>query len=64
MDATDFLLTRRSHSPKALTTPAPDREALLQLLTAAARVPDHGMLEPWRFVVLQGPGLARFAIAG
>ena len=36
---------------------------MLQLLTAAARVPDHGKLEPWRFLVLEGAGRARFAQA-
>ena len=30
----------------------------MRLLTAAARVPDHGKLEPWRFVVLEGAGAA------
>ncbi|HRC77888.1 MAG TPA: nitroreductase family protein, partial [Kouleothrix sp.] len=33
------------------------------LLTAAARVPDHGKLEPWRFVVLAGASKERFAAA-
>lgn len=50
--ALDFLLSRRSRPAKTLTSPAPDRPALLELLTAAARCPDHGKLEPWRFVVL------------
>ncbi len=59
----DFLLTRRSRPAKLLRPPAPDRAELLRLLTAATRVPDHGKLEPWRFVVLSGPGLARFAAA-
>jgi nitroreductase len=59
----DFLLTRRSRPPKLLRPPAPDRDALLPLLTAAVRVPDHGKLEPWRFVVLSGAGLAAFAAA-
>lgn len=62
-EALDFLLTRRSRPPKLFTAPGPDREALLQLLTAAARVPDHGKLEPWRFIVLAGDGRARFAAA-
>ena len=53
-EAMDFLLTRRSRPAKLLTAPAPDREELMRLLTAAARVPDHGKLEPWRFVVLDG----------
>lgn len=52
MPALDFLATRRSHPPKLLRSPAPDGPELAQLLALAARVPDHGKLEPWRFVVL------------
>lgn len=63
MDATDFLLSRRSYAAKALTAPAPEGDGLGRLLTAAVRVPDHGMLEPWRFLVLSGAGLARVAAA-
>lgn len=59
----DFLLTRRSCPPKLLRAPGPDREQTLRLLTAAARAPDHGKLEPWRFVVLAGAGKDRFADA-
>jgi nitroreductase len=59
--ALEFLLTRRSRPAKTLTTPVPDRSALGLLLTAAARSPDHGKLEPWRFIVLQAPALARLA---
>ena len=62
-EAMDFLLTRRSRPPKLLAAPGPDRAAVERLLTAAVRVPDHGKLEPWRFVVLGGAGLARFAAA-
>ncbi|MCK4711721.1 MAG: nitroreductase [Marinosulfonomonas sp.] len=54
-----FLLTRRSRPYKTLTTPVPDRNDLMPLLTAAARVPDHGKLEPWRFIVLTGAALTR-----
>jgi nitroreductase len=60
-DALRFLLTRRSRPPKTLAAPAPDRAALAELLRAAARVPDHGKLEPWRFVVLEKPALERLA---
>lgn len=60
-DAMDFLLTRRSRPPKLLSSPGPDRPAIERMLVAAARVPDHGKLEPWRFVVLEGDGKARFA---
>lgn len=60
-DALAFMATRRSHPPKLLTGPAPDRDEILRLLTLAARVPDHGKLEPWRFVVLQRGALDRMA---
>lgn len=56
-----FLGHRRSHPPKLLQGPAPSHEALLRLLTLAARVPDHGKLEPWRFVVLGRETLDRLA---
>lgn len=59
--ALDFLLTRRSRPSKTLTGPVPDRAQLDQILTAAARTPDHGKLEPWRFIVLTGPALTRLA---
>ena len=59
--ALDFLLTRRSRPAKTLTTPVPDRDTLNTLLTAAARTPDHGKLEPWRFIVLSKPALERLA---
>ena len=57
----EFLLTRRSRPAKTLTTPVPDRDALMALLQAAARSPDHGKLEPWRFVVLERGALLRLA---
>ncbi|SPH18639.1 Putative NAD(P)H nitroreductase YdjA [Defluviimonas aquaemixtae] len=59
--AMDFFLTRRSRPAKILTAPVPDREALTPILTAAARVPDHGKLVPWRFVVLEKAALLRLA---
>lgn len=59
----EFLQTRRSRPAKLLQDPAPDRDALLPILTAAARTPDHGKLEPWRFIVLEKAALARLAYA-
>lgn len=59
--ALEFLLARRSCPPKMLCAPVPDRDSLGRLLTAAARVPDHGKLEPWRFIVLEKAALARIA---
>ncbi|SIO08974.1 nitroreductase family protein [Vannielia litorea] len=59
--ALDFLLTRRSRPAKTLTGPVPTREELGPILQAAARAPDHGKLEPWRFIVLEGAALERLA---
>lgn len=60
-EALDFLLNRRSRPAKTLTTPVPTHEELAPILTAAARTPDHGKLEPWRFIVLEGEALQRLA---
>jgi len=59
--ALDFLLSRRSRPAKTLTGPWPGRADLMPILTAAARTPDHGKLEPWRFLVLEAPALQRLA---
>lgn len=59
--ALDVLLSRRSGSAKAMTGPGPSREQLADILLAGARVPDHGKLFPWRFIVIEGEGRERFA---
>lgn len=59
--AMDFLLNRRSRPAKTLGTPVPDRSALRLILTAGARTPDHGKLEPWRFIVLEKPALSKLS---
>ncbi len=59
--ALEFLQSRRSRPAKTLVSPAPTRDELLPLLTAAARSPDHGKLEPWRFVVLEKGAMPRLA---
>lgn len=59
--ALDFLLTRRSRPAKTLAAPAPTRAELMPLLTAAARSPDHGKLEPWRFIVIEAAAMPRLA---
>ena len=56
-----FLQTRRSRPAKTLGLPVPDRPALMELLEAAARTPDHGKLEPWRFIVLDRAAMARLS---
>lgn len=59
--ALEFLLTRRSRPAKTLVAPAPSRDELQEILTAAARTPDHGMLVPWRFIVIEKGAMARLA---
>ncbi len=56
----DLLLTRRSVVAGKLGDPGPSQEELTQVLTAAARVPDHKGLAPWRFIVFQGDARAKF----
>jgi nitroreductase len=58
--AIDLLLSRRSGSAKAMTTPGPDQHQLQTILRAATRVPDHGKLFPWRFILFEGDARARF----
>ena len=50
----DLLRTRRSLKPNELAPPGPSAAELETLLTIASRVPDHGKLAPWRFVVFEG----------
>ena len=59
--ALDFLLSRRSRPAKTLVAPAPTRSDLDTILTAAARSPDHGKLEPWRFIVIEQGAMARLS---
>jgi len=58
-DTLDLLLSRRSGSAKAMTGPGPSPDQLQTILTAAARVPDHGKLFPWRFIVFEGEARRR-----
>lgn len=59
--AMEFLLTRRSRPAKTLGLPVPNRDQLGPLLIAAARCPDHGKLEPWRFIVIEASAMTRLA---
>lgn len=56
-----FLARRRSASAMALAAPGPDEAQLTEILRLAARVPDHGKLAPWRFVILKGAAKEAFA---
>jgi len=53
-DALQLLKTRRSVKPMELGGPGPSPAELETLLTIGARVPDHGKLAPWRFIVFEG----------
>jgi nitroreductase len=55
-EALDLLKTRRSVKPLELAEPGPSRAEVDTLLTIASRVPDHGKLTPWRFIVFEGAG--------
>lgn len=57
--ATDLLLRRRSVPAFLLREPGPTNGQLETILTAASRVPDHGKLAPWRFIVFEGEGRTR-----
>jgi nitroreductase len=59
MDALDLLKTRKSVSTAFLASPGPDAAQLDEILTIASRVPDHGKLAPWRFIVFEGDARAR-----
>ncbi|MBX8803514.1 nitroreductase, partial [Ochrobactrum sp. MR28] len=50
-DLIDFLKTRSSTPIVGLIEPAPSADELAQILTIASRVPDHGKLNPWRFII-------------
>lgn len=50
---TEALISSRSNVlPKRLFEPGPTPEQLRELLMLAAAAPDHGMLTPWRFIVI------------
>lgn len=53
----EFLQQRQSH--KKLEKPAPSDQELAEIFKAASRAPDHGLIRPWRFLVIQGQGLER-----
>ncbi len=53
-DALDLLKTRRSIKPIEMNGPGPTPAEVETLLTIASRVPDHGKLTPWRFIIFEG----------
>ncbi len=58
-----LLKTRKSASAKAMGEPGPSPEQLATILDCAVRVPDHGKLAPWRFILWEGEARAGFGEA-
>ncbi len=56
-----LLHSRRSGKPRDMVAPGPDTDQLREILSAAIRVPDHGKLAPWRFVVVRADQRAALA---
>src|ERR1700749_4368826 len=55
----DPLKPRRSMKPREMTGPGPSPAETETILTIGARVPDHGKLAPWRFIVFEGDARVR-----
>jgi nitroreductase len=58
-DAIELLKTRRSVKPRTMAAPGPSPAELDTILTIGSRVPDHGKLTPWRFIVFEGDARQR-----
>lgn len=58
-DLADFLLRRRSVVVREMDGPGPTDADLEKILRAGMRVPDHGRLTPWRFIVIRGDARER-----
>lgn len=58
-DTVALLQQRRSVAPQLLREPGPGPGEVETLLTIASRVPDHGRLVPWRFIVIEGEARER-----
>jgi nitroreductase len=60
MDALAALTTRIS--PAALDVPGPSADALDTILKAAVAAPDHGRMQPWRFILIDGVAREKFGV--
>jgi nitroreductase len=58
-DAIELLKARRSVKPREMTAPGPSASELDTILTIGARVPDHGKLAPWRFIIFEADARIR-----
>lgn len=58
----EYLKTRRSIPAFQMREPGPSKEEIEEILTLAVRVPDHGKLAPWRFIVMTGDARKRITM--
>jgi nitroreductase len=58
----EFLKTRRSMPAFQMKEPGPSKAEIEEILTLATRVPDHGKLAPWRFIVMTGDARKRITM--
>lgn len=57
MDTPAFVsFLQQRNAAARLCEPAPAADELDAMLQAAMRVPDHGRLQPWRFLLIDGQG--------
>ncbi|HEV7435572.1 MAG TPA: nitroreductase [Pseudorhizobium sp.] len=54
MKLVEYLRERHSTPVAQIGEPGPNAEELKSILSFAVRVPDHGKLSPWRFIVFNG----------
>src|SRR5687768_2410447 len=59
----EYLKTRRSMPAFQMKEPGPSKAEIEEILTLATRVPDHGKLAPWRFIVISGDERQRISLA-
>ena len=62
-DALELLKTRKSISASFLGPPAPNEAELAEIFAIASRVPDHGKLTPWRFIVFGDAARVKASLA-
>jgi nitroreductase len=61
LNAIEAMLSRRSVPALRLREPGPSSAQIDVALDAALSAPDHGLLRPWRFVLIHGAARARLA---
>ncbi|ANL34395.1 nitroreductase family protein [Rhizobium phaseoli] len=59
----DYLAVRRSIPAFQMCEPGPEKAEIEEILRLASRVPDHGKIAPWRFIVYRGQDRVRLGEA-